>query len=165
MENNAVRVKVVPSQSGRVAVIRLQRDTDLVEGLIEACRQAGFEMACVQMMIGSLRKASISWTKPSDKTKRGSERTPAQPVPGPVELITGQAEICLSDPKRPVFHVHGVVTDPDGKAWGGHFFLGGNPVHSTVDVVMTEIIGAQMRWQYDEEIDLELPVPFAEDSH
>lgn len=160
MLQNTVRVKVVNAASGRAAVIRLQRDTDLVTGLIEACRQAEFEMACVQMMIGSLRSASISWTKPSDKTKRGSERTPACEIPGPLELITGQAEICLTDPARPVFHVHGVVTDSDGKAWGGHFFKGGNPVHSTVDVVMTEIIGAQMKWIYDEEIDLELPVPF-----
>ena len=156
-----VRVKVVQAENGRVAVIRLQRDTDLVTGLIEACRQAGFEMAASSLIIGSLRSAEISWTRPSTKTKRGSERTPAMPIPGPLELISAQAEICLTDPERPVFHVHGVVTDADGKAWGGHFFKGGNPVHSTTDVVMTEIKGAYMKWIYDEEIELELPVPFS----
>lgn len=160
MENN-IRIQLVKANVGKTAVIRLQRDTDLVTGLIEACRQAGFEMAAVQMMIGSLRSASISWTKPSCKTKRGSERTPLFNIPGPLELISGQAELCLTDPKRPVFHVHGVVTDSSGKAWGGHFFEQGNPVHSTVDVVMTEIQGACMQWVHDEEIDLELPVPFA----
>lgn len=162
MEEN-VRVKVVQGESGRIAVIRLQRNTDLVTGLIEACRKAGFEMAASQLIIGSLRSAEISWTRPSDKTKRGSERTPAMPIPGPLELISAQAEICLTDPERPVFHVHGVVTDADGKAWGGHFFKGGNPVHSTTDVVMMEIKGAYMKWVYDEEIELELPVPFPED--
>lgn len=159
MEEN-IRVKVVPGESGRVAVLRLQRNTDLVTGLIEGCRKAGFEMAASQLIIGSLRSAEISWTRPSAKTKRGSERTPAMPISGPLELISAQAEICLSNPDRPVFHVHGVVTDADGKAWGGHFFQGGNPVHSTMDVVLMEIKGAYMRWTYDEEIELELPVPF-----
>lgn len=39
------RVKVVPAEAGRVAMARLQRDTDLVTGIIEVCREAGFEMA------------------------------------------------------------------------------------------------------------------------
>ena len=140
------RVKVVPAEAGRVAMARLQRDTDLVTGIIEVCREAGFE---------------ISWTRPSDKTKRGSERTPAMPIAGPLELISAQAEVCLTDPERPVFHVHGVVTDADGKAWGGHFFKGGNPVHATVDIVMNEIKGGYMKWTQDDEIDLELPVPYS----
>lgn len=153
------RVQVIPGTVGRVALVRLRRNTDLVTGLIEACKQAGFKMASVQMMIGSLRSAEISWTKSSPLTKRGSERTKPQYIPGPVEFIAGQAQICLVDPERPVFHVHGVLTDSDGKAWGGHFFQGGNPIHSTMDVVMTEIQGAYMKWFHDEEIDLELPVP------
>lgn len=155
------RVKVVPAEAGRVAMARLQRDTDLVTGIIEVCREAGFEMAASQLIIGSLRRAEISWTRPSDKTKRGSERTPAMPIAGPLELISAQAEVCLTDPERPVFHVHGVVTDADGKTWGGHFFKGGNPVHATVDIVMNEIKGGYMKWTQDDEIDLELPVPYS----
>ncbi|CCZ46380.1 putative uncharacterized protein [Firmicutes bacterium CAG:129] len=83
------------------------------------------------------------------------------PIAGPLELISAQAEVCLTDPERPVFHVHGVVTDADGKAWGGHFFKGGNPVHATVDIVMNEIKGGYMKWTQDDEIDLELPVPYS----
>ena len=155
------RVKVVPAEAGRVAMARLQRDTDLVTGIIEVCREAGFEMAASQLIIGSLRRAEISWTRPSDKTKRGSERTPAMPIAGPLELISAQAEVCLTDPERPVFHVHGVVTDADGKAWGGHFFKGGNPVHATVDIVMNEIKGGNMKRTQDDENDLELPFTYS----
>lgn len=97
------RVKVVPAEAGRVAMARLQRDTDLVTGIIEVCREAGFEMAASQLIIGSLRRAEISWTRPSDKTKRGSERTPAMPIAGPLELISAQAEVCLTDPERRYF--------------------------------------------------------------
>ena len=46
-------------------------------------------------------------------------------------------------------------------AWGGHFFKGGNPVHATVDIVMNEIKGGYMKWTQDDEIDLELPVPYS----
>lgn len=157
------RIKVVPCETGRVVMARLQRNTDLVTGIIEVCREAGFEMAASQLIIGSLRKAEISWSRPSATTKRGSERTPAMPIAGPLELIGAQAEVCLTDPDRPVYHVHGVVTDADGKAWGGHFFKGGNPTHATVDIVMTEIKGGYMKWTMDEEIDLEIPVPYAKD--
>ena len=59
MEEKA-RVKVVPAEAGRVAMARLQRDTDLVTGIIKVCREAGFEMAASQLIIGSLRRAEIS---------------------------------------------------------------------------------------------------------
>jgi predicted DNA-binding protein with PD1-like motif len=153
------RLTIAQGELGKVFLVRLKRNTDLVTGLIDACRKAGVVTAAVQLIIGSLRHAEISWTRPSTATKRGSERTPPIPISGPVEFISGQAIICLADPLRPVFHVHGVITDQDGKAWAGHFFQGGNPVHSTVDMIVTEIKGAYMQLIHDEEIDLELPVP------
>jgi hypothetical protein len=154
-----VRVSIVPGKTGRVVLARILRDTDLVTGIIEVCRQSQIVTGAVQMAIGSLRQAEISWAIPSDKTKRGSERTPPLPIAGPLEFITGQGMVCLADPDRPVIHFHGVVCDANGKAWGGHFFPGGNPVHSTMDIVVTEIDGARMSWEHDPEIDLELPVP------
>ena len=157
MENT--RVSIVNAKAGKTVLARIRRDTDLVTGIIEVVRQSGMTTAAVQIAIGSLRHASISWAIKSDKTKRGSERTPAMPIEGPLEFISGQGIVCLKDPNRPVVHMHGVVCDPQGKAWGGHFFQGGNPVHSTMDVVITEIEGAVMSFEYDEEIDLELAVP------
>ncbi len=32
---------------------RLQRDTDLVTGIIEVCREAGFEMAASQLIVAA----------------------------------------------------------------------------------------------------------------
>jgi hypothetical protein len=155
----AVRVSTVPAKAGRVVLARILRDTDLVTGIIEICRQSRIVTGAVQMAIGSLRRAEFSWAIPSTKTKRGSERTQPLSIEGPLEFITGQGMVCLADPEKPVIHFHGVLCDPNGKAWGGHFFPGGNPVHSTMDVVITEIDGARMNWEHDPEIDLELPVP------
>lgn len=154
-----VRISVVNGKSGRVVLARIQRDTDLVTGLIEICRRSQIMTGAVKLVIGSLRQAEISWAIPSAKTKRGSERTKPKQIPGPLEFISGQGLICLADKEKPVVHFHGVVCDCEGRAWGGHFFTGGNPVHSTMDVVIAEIEGAKLSWYYDEEIDLELPVP------
>ncbi len=153
------RVSVVTGKSGKVILARIQRDTDLVTGLIEACRQSGTVTGAVKLAIGSLRKAEFSWAIPSTQTKRGSERTLPKQIEGPLEFISGQGLICLADQERPVIHFHGVLCDCEGKAWGGHFFPGGNPVHSTMDVVISEIEEARMCWEFDQEIDLELPVP------
>ncbi|MEW6266769.1 MAG: PPC domain-containing DNA-binding protein [Thermodesulfobacteriota bacterium] len=153
------RVSTVIARKGRVVIGRILRDTDLVTGIIELCRQTGIVTGAIEIAIGSLRKADISWAIPSDKTRRGSERTAPVPIEGPLEFITGQGLVCLADLDRPVIHFHGMICDPNGRAWGGHFFPNGNPVHSTMDVVITEIEGARMDWELDPEIDLELPVP------
>ena len=160
MENNAeIRTSSYPARSGRIVLARIQRNTDLLTGIIDICRKNNFRMAVVETVIGSLRSAEISWTRPSAATKRGSERTPRMPIPGPIEFISGQGIFCLADPERPVVHFHGAFCDSEGKCWAGHFFQGGNPVHSTMDVVIHELLDVKMNWVHDEEIDLELPVP------
>lgn len=153
------RISIVEAKPGRVIMVRLLRDTDLVTGIIEACRQSGIVTATVQVAIGSLRRAEISWAIPSSKTQRGSERSALMTIDGPVEFLSGQGIICLADQEKPVIHFHGVLCDSKGTTWGGHFFPGGNPIHSTMDVVLAEMNGARMSWEYDPEIDLELPVP------
>ena len=154
-----IRVSTIVGKTGRVILARILRDTDLVTGIIEICKKNRILTGSVEVTIGSLRKAEISWAVASKKTKRGSERTKPIPIEGPLEFVTGQGIVCLADPQRPVVHFHGVVCDQKGQIWGGHFFQGGNPVHSTMDVVITEIEEAKMSWEYDPEIDLELPVP------
>lgn len=154
-----VRVSSINVKGGKKVLARIQRNTDLLTGIIEICKQSNMVTAEINTCIGSLRSGEISWTKASSKTKRGSERTPPIPIEGPLEFIIGQGLVCLADEKKPVVHFHGAVTDPDGKVWAGHFFQGGNPVHSTMDVIITEIDGAIMSFEYDEELDFELAIP------
>lgn len=153
-----IRISPIDVKIGRSVMARIQRDTDFVTGIIEIVNRAGYKTAMLQMAIGSLRKGEISWCIASTKTKRGSERTPVMPVEGPIELISAQGIICLADTERPVVHIHGVLCDCNGKSWGGHFFKGGNPVHSTMDVIITEIVGSVMSYEYDKELDFELAI-------
>jgi len=160
---NRTRLSIVEAKSRRKILARILRDTNLVTGIIEICRESKIITGSVEIAIGSLRYAEISWAVPSNKTKRGSERTKPMRIEGPLEFVAGQGLVCLADQAKPVIHFHGVVCDPKGRAWGGHFLLeGDNPVHSTMDIVINEIDGGYMAWEYDEEIDLELPVPKAQ---
>lgn len=153
------RISFCSGKTRRVILARIQRDSDLVSALIEICREAGIVTGAVEVSIGSLRKAELSWTVPSATTKRGSERTKPLPVEGPLEFINGQGLICLANPDKPAVHFHGVVCDKEGRLWGGHFFPGGNTVHSTMDVMISELEGVKLGLEYDPEIDLELLTP------
>lgn len=158
-----VRTSSFPARLGRVVQARIQRNTDLITGILDICKKNNFRMAIVTFCIGSLRQAQISWTVPSTKTKRGSERTAPYTIPGPIEFINGSGMFCPGDGTGcPVIHFHGSFCDSTGKTWSGHFFQGGNPVHSTMDVVVQELLDVKMDWVHDEEIDLELPVPSAD---
>jgi predicted DNA-binding protein with PD1-like motif len=84
---------------------------------------------------------------------------PPVQIEGPVEVLSAQGVVCVADPAMPVIHLHGVVCDAKGQVRGGHFLSGNNPVHTTMDVVVTEIEGVRIEAEYDAEIDLVLPVP------
>ena len=152
-----IRVSPYEGHAGRLIQARIQRDTDLLSGIIEICRQQKVKTGIILNCIGSLRKAEISWAVPAN-TKRGSSRTPPVPIPGPIEFISGQGMVCALQ-ERPAIHFHGTLADQWGRAWAGHFFIGGNPVHSTMDVTILELTGVHMEWFHDPEIDLEIPIP------
>jgi uncharacterized protein len=161
MEASDTRCTWAEAGNGRTVVARLLRDSDLVTGLIDICRQSGLRTAAIASCVGSLRQATFCWTARSDRTKRGTERTAPIVLEGPIEFLAGQGSIGLADPARPAIHLHGTLCDSTGKVWGGHFAPGGNPVHSTMDVVLTELPEADFAWSFDPEIDLEVPVPHA----
>lgn len=151
-----LRVDTVEAQSGRVIVARLKRDTDLVEGIIEACRKNNIKMASVDVAIGSLRKATMCWVIPANN-KRGACRSDLVTIQGPLEFIVGQGMICLAGDK-PEVHFHGTITDQEGRSWSGHMFPGGNPIHVTADIVIRELKGVIMKTVYEEEIDVNVTV-------
>ena len=156
-----VRFESYPAQPGRMVMARLKRDTDLVTGLIEICRANNIQTGLVEIAIGSLRSATICWAVPADN-KRGAHRSDPIQIPGPLEFITGQGIICLKG-EKPAIHFHGTMTDQYGRSWSGHIFPGGNPIHVTMDVAIREISGVVMRSVYDEELDVDVTVPAADE--
>ena len=152
-----IRVSSYEGRAGRLIQARIQRGTDLLDGIVEICRQQNIKTGIILNCIGSLQKAEISWPVPAN-TKRGSSKTPPITIPGPIEFISGQGMVCALQ-ECPALHFHGTLVDQWGRVWAGHFFRGGNPILSTMDVSIQEVSGVHMEWVHDPEIDLELTVP------
>jgi predicted DNA-binding protein with PD1-like motif len=148
------RIQQVHGYPGRLIVSRILPGSDLVSGLIEICKTAEIRTGLVTVCVGSLRRAQFQWSVPSDETRRGSERSRPIILEGPIEFLSGQGIIGRTEGDEFVTHLHGTLCDKNGRVFGGHFFVGGNYVHSTMDVVMIEAKDVAYSAQHDPEIEL-----------
>jgi predicted DNA-binding protein with PD1-like motif len=65
----------------------------------------------------------------------------------------------IPDKGDPLIHFHGLVVDPEGQLYGGHFFPGDNTVYATFEVHIQEILGVEFRLELDEAVELPLIEP------
>jgi predicted DNA-binding protein with PD1-like motif len=133
-----VRFESMEGRAGRIISARLLPGTDLVSGLEELARKHNILAGAVTVCFGSLSRAEVSWTegsKPDPKKK--AERTH---LDGPLSFLSSQGKIGISQEGEPEIHLHGILADLDGRLWGGHFYDGNNPVFSTFEVVIHEIL-------------------------
>jgi hypothetical protein len=108
----------------------------------------------VTVSFGSLSKAEVTW-------KEGSRPDPAKKserfrIDGPISFLSSQGKVGLTESGEPVVHLHGVFVDWDGRMWGGHFHEGNNPVFSTFEIVIQEIVGVRHTRVWDDESGAEL---------
>jgi predicted DNA-binding protein with PD1-like motif len=123
---------ILEINTGRVASVRLGPNEDLVEGLDQAAAQLGFRRALVRGGLGSLIDAVFEGAK--GKPRR---------IEGPaVELLSLSGEISLEEGAVEPAGVSGVVGDPSGAVWAGHFVRGLNPVCVTIEAVLEELLSA-----------------------
>jgi uncharacterized protein len=116
--------------TGRVASVRLGPNEDLVEGLDQAAAHLGFRRALVRSGLGSLIDAVFA----------GPEGQPRR-IQGPaVELLSLSGEISLDDAGVEPAGISGVVADPSGNVWAGHFVRGLNPICMTIEAVLEELL-------------------------
>ena len=92
MMETRVRTDFYLGYGGRIILGRILRHTDFVGGLIDLCRKHKCVMSGVEIAIGSLIYATLSWVRPSAATKRGSERTERKKIEGPLEFILTRSE-------------------------------------------------------------------------
>lgn len=153
------RFVTAEGRTGRVILAKLQIGSDLVGGLVELCRQLRIPCAAVGLCFGSLSRCTLNIPgKPQPGTK-GAPHGEDTVVDGPVSLIAGQGHVSLTDPQQPVVHFHAVISDTDGRVYGGHINPGGSPVASTVELVITELLGAHMARETDPELGRALCFP------
>lgn len=134
----------------RMIAIRLSRGTDLVQGLIDACKKHGVRSGGICSMIGSLAAGSQYVAIALDpNAKTGAGFTDRITIESPVEVLSGQGVICDRGDDLYV-HLHCVTVDINGTVRGGHVERGYCQAMNTLEIVILEGEDVVFRREYDE---------------
>jgi predicted DNA-binding protein with PD1-like motif len=145
-----------------IAVIRLPRGTDLMEGIADVCRRASFGSAVVNCCVGSLANAALMYLVPADNRMGSAYCEPLQ-LEGPLEILSAQG-MAGTEPSGDLFvHLHGVVCASDGRVHGGHLLTGRCPVLYTAEIMLSRPDGVALRRTHDADIDMPVLMPFDRD--
>jgi predicted DNA-binding protein with PD1-like motif len=116
---------------GRIAVVRLRPNEDLVGAVEAACREHRLRHAIVRSAVGSLVDAVL---------EAGGL---AQEVPGPgIEILTLAGEVRSDDAGLPRADLRGTIADGKARVYGGCFRRGANPICITLELVLQEWLPA-----------------------
>ena len=144
-----LRVQHAAGTAGKIIAARILPGTDVIEGIEEACRANGVKHALVNCF-GSFQSAGYMFLVPNAQAKVGAGYGAVKRMSGPVEFLNGTGVVCQKDGNYDT-HFHAAMCDKEGTVFGGHLVKGENPTLTTVDVVITEVVGVQMLRVADEE--------------
>ena len=97
-------------------IVKLEKDTDLLDSLTNYAKENNIQAAEINF-IGAVQSAKVLYF--NQEKKKYDEHTMDQPY----EVLSGIGNISLLDDK-PFVHVHVVLADSTGKAYGGHLDKG-----------------------------------------
>ncbi len=147
-------MQVAPGGSiKKVVAVRMAPGEDVLEGLRQACEQAGIKHGMILGGIGSLNGARFFNPIPMPEKKAGYGYGAAIELHGPIELVSLSGMICCGDDGKTMFHVHAGMSGQDGGGYGGHL-IEGNKVLLTVDVMLGEIEGIKMGRRFDPDLEV-----------
>jgi uncharacterized protein len=146
-----LRIQAVASEKGRRVVGRLLPGTDLITGIEAMCQQRHVTSAMILAVIGSLAEARMVYAVPDASGKIGIRYHDPVRIDGPLELLACQGVIGQTEEGALSVHLHGLISDPAMKVYGGHFLVGGNPVLATAEILIQESRDVRMIREQDEE--------------
>ncbi len=149
-----------PGRNGRMVAARLLTGEDLVEGILKVIGASGFISGSVQA-IGAMSRVSVIYPTATTWKEDPAEIRGVAEIEGPVQIGTASGFFGTSDDGRLVLHIHGTFTGRDSRTVCGDPVPGASPVWLTVDLVIQEFEGVNMKPERDPERDHEFfhPVP------
>ena len=157
MSDKSDILEMAQGHLSRVIAVRLRPGTDVLKGMEEACKRAGIKNGVVLSAIGSLD--SPHFCNPVElPTKAGFGYGETLHLTGPIELTSASGIICHDDEGTINLHVHMDLCDRHGNAHGGHL-VEGTKVLLTLDAVIAEVEGIDMRRKYNNELGVPLLAP------
>jgi predicted DNA-binding protein with PD1-like motif len=145
-------IRTAKGQLGRVVVMRLAPNCDLMKSLKETAEKENIRSGVILSGAGSLKQATIrnvrSFPEEFPITDQNRIYTPKNE---PLELLSLSGIISRKDGEVHL-HCHIAISSglDDGKAYGGHL-IEGCIVFSTCEVIIAEITGLEMKYNIDPE--------------
>lgn len=134
------------TQVGRMCFYRLLEDADLADTIKKKTEEAGVK-AGLLLVIGSLKKVILGYYK--------GGKYENLILPGPLEIASGIGNIATSEKGEVMIHVHLVVSNEKGAAFGGHL-MKGSPVGATAELIIVEAANMNLIRAFDEKTKLNL---------
>ncbi len=122
---------------GRLLVLRLDKNEDLIEGIKKACKEVGIKRGFVKGL-GSLSSVKVAF----EKVKGEKEVTEVKAEGDKLLNVVYLFGIVAEKNGELDLHLHGAILTPDGKYIGGHIL--GGVVDPTFEIIVTEIQKARM---------------------
>lgn len=116
---------------GRIAVMRIRPNEDLVTAVEAACREHRLAHAIVRSAVGSLVDAVLE----------AGDRTLEVAGPG-IEILTLAGEVRSDKVGVPEADLRGTIADGRAQVYGGRFRRGANPICITLELVLQEWLPA-----------------------
>lgn len=126
--DGAAAIAVETGRTGRIAMIRLRPNEDLVQGVEKACLSLGIRNAYLRGSLGSVNHACL-------ETALGTVAT--DPSVGQ-EVVTLSGSVLSDGTGAIAADLHGAVVDTSGRMTAGRFVPGRNPVCITAEIAIEE---------------------------
>ncbi len=146
------RIEYAAGHSGKTLAVRILPGSDLISSIEKACKENNIKHAYVTCF-GSLSKATYLYLVPKNDAKIGAGYGNPAIQDGPVEFLNGTGVVCQNNGNYDT-HFHATMCDKTGTVFGGHIIKDENPVLTTVDVIIIEVVGMDMLRGFDEETEL-----------
>ncbi len=148
-QNSMIRIQDACGKTGKVVAVRLLPNTDLIEGIEEACKKNEIRYAYATCF-GSFKQCGYMYLVPKQEAKVKAGYGEVITREGPVEFLNGTGVVCQNQGQYDT-HFHATMCDRYGTVFGGHIVKGTTPTLTTVDLILFEVSDVQMLRVSDEE--------------
>ncbi len=162
---NPVRIKAGSATYGIHIRLSLKPGETLFDAMVKPLAERNIRDASTTILRGAFEKMYYC-VAPPDPEKRAVIAYSKPIDAGRAYMIFGNATLGRTVEGEPLVHCHAVIRTERGEVKGGHIITEQSIVGSKpISVLVTSIVGIELRQAYDEETHVSLLQPYGEESH
>ena len=134
---------------GRKVIIAMRPGENVIDILMEVFESTGLQNAAITSFLGSMTKIAYAYAIADNSRCFGFRYGDTIQLEGLIEIVSGQGMICRNDNNESICHLHAAFCDETGKVMAGHIMPQENICLGTVEVLLEEIDGVNLKRQMD----------------